>query len=146
MTRGERKRRVVVVDEAWLLLRAGGEGAARFMQRLAKSARKHWCGLTAVTQDVDDVISSELGRSVVTNASHKVLLGQEPQAMPALAKAFNLSDGERSFLLTCDRGQGLLIVGTERAGIRVVASEAEHSLATSSPSELEELEAGERAP
>ncbi|MFN2613474.1 MAG: VirB4 family type IV secretion system protein, partial [Actinomycetota bacterium] len=46
VTRGERRRRVVVVDEAWLLLRAGGEAGAQFMWRLAKSARKYWCGLT----------------------------------------------------------------------------------------------------
>jgi type IV secretory pathway VirB4 component len=136
VARGERRPRLVVVDEAWWLLGTGRDAGARFLQRLAKSARKHWCGLTTITQDVADVLSTELGQAVVTNAAHQVLLGQSPQAMDTLARAFNLSEGERSYLLTCDRGQGILVVGTERAALQVVASEAEHRWATSDPAEL----------
>jgi len=136
VSRGERRPRIVVVDEAWWLLGAGGDAGARFLQRLAKSARKHWCGLTTITQDVADVLSTDLGQAVVTNAAQQVLLGQSPQAMEALARAFNLSAGEQSYLLTCDRGQGILAVGTERAALQVVASEAEHRLATSDPAEI----------
>ena len=136
VARGESRPRVVVVDEAWWLLGAAGDAGARFLQRLAKSARKHWCGLTTITQDVADVLATDLGQAVVTNASHQVLLGQSPQAMEALAKAFNLSEGERNYLLTCDRGQGILAFGTERAALQVIASEAEHRLATSDPAEL----------
>ncbi len=143
VARGERRPRVVVVDEAWWLLGAGRDAGARFLQRLAKSARKHWCGLTTITQDAADVLSSELGQAVVTNAAHQVLLGQSPQAMEALARAFNLSEGEQSYLLTCDRGQGILAVGTERAALQVVASEAEHRLATSDPAEIAALEGEE---
>lgn len=143
VARGERRPRVVVVDEAWWLLGAGRDAGARFLQRLAKSARKHWCGLTTITQDAADVLSSELGQAVVTNAAHQVLLGQSPQAMEALARAFNLSEGEQSYLLTCDRGQGILAVGTERAALHVVASEAEHRLATSDPAEIAALEGEE---
>ncbi|MGH2693325.1 MAG: VirB4 family type IV secretion system protein [Actinomycetota bacterium] len=136
VVRGERRPRVVVVDEAWWLVAAAGGAGARFMQRLAKSARKHWCGLTAISQEVGDLLSTDLGRAVVANAAHQVLLRQEPQEAEALARVFNLSDGERSYLLTCDKGQGILAVGTERAALQVVASEAEHRLATSSPAEL----------
>lgn len=140
VTRGERRPRIVVVDEAWLLLRGGGEASARFMQRLAKSARKYWCGLTTITQDVADVIGTDLGQAVVTNASHQVLLGQSPQAIEALAKAFNLSEGEQAYLLTCDQGEGIVVVGTERAALRIVASDREHTLATSKPAELDAME------
>ena len=62
-----RRRRLVVVDEAWLLMREP-EGA-RFLFRLAKSARKLWCGVTVVTQDAADLLGSELGQAVVTNAA-----------------------------------------------------------------------------
>ena len=126
VARGERRPRVVVVDEAWWLLGAGGDAGARFLQRLAKSARKHWCGLTTITQDVADVLSTELGQAVVTNAAQQVLLGQSPQAMEALGRAFNLSAGEQSYLLTCDRGQGILVDrhragGAAGGGVRVRA-------------------------
>jgi len=141
VARGERRRRIVVVDEAWLLMGAGGGAGARFLQRLAKSGRKCWCGLTTITQDVADLLGSDLGQAVVTNASTQVLLGQSPQAIEALGRAFNLSDGERSFLLSCDRGEGILVLGSERAAIKVIASQREDELATSAPEDLEALEA-----
>lgn len=140
VTRGERRPRIVVVDEAWWLLGSGLDHAARFMQRLAKSARKNWCGLTTITQDVADVLGSDLGQSVISNAASHVLMGQSPQAVESLAKAFNLSDGEISYLLSCDQGQGLLSVGIERVPLQVEASPEERSLVTSHPAEVAELE------
>jgi hypothetical protein len=136
---GRREPRVVVVDEAWLLL--GEESAARVLARLAKSARKFWCGLTTVTQDVGDVLSSDLGQAVLTNSATQVLLRQSAQAIPALSQAFQLSDGERSYLQTCDQGRGLFCAGTERAALQVVASPEEHELVTSDPAELKAMEA-----
>jgi type IV secretory pathway VirB4 component len=131
---GERKPRIVVVDEAWMLL--GEDSAARFLGRLAKSARKYWCGLTTVTQDMEDVLSSDLAQAVLTNSATQVLLGQSSQAIPALAQAFSLSEGEQSYLQTCDQGHGLFCSGTERAALHVVASPEEHRLVTSKPAEL----------
>ncbi|MGH2767815.1 MAG: VirB4 family type IV secretion system protein, partial [Actinomycetota bacterium] len=140
VVRGERRHRIVVVDEAWWLLRSGSRHAAMFLHRLAKSARKHWCGLTTITQDVGDVLSSELGQAVITNASTHVLLGQSPQAIEALSRVFHLSKGEGSYLLSCQRGQGLLSLGSERAALQVIASEDEHALVTTDPAELAAME------
>jgi type IV secretory pathway VirB4 component len=130
-----RRRRLVVVDEAWLLMREP-EGA-RFLFRLAKSARKLWCGLTVVTQDAADLLGSELGQAVVANAATQVLLRQAPQTIEALAEAFRLSEGEKAFLLAARQGEGILAGGGERVAFRAVASSAEHRLVTSDPAELE---------
>lgn len=129
-----RKRRLVVIDEAWLLMR-DPEGA-RFLYRAAKSARKHWCGLTVVTQDAGDLLGTDLGQAVVANAATQILLRQAPQTIDALVEAFGLSDGERAFLLGARRGEGLLAAGTERVGFQAVASPAEHALITTNPAEL----------
>src|SRR5205823_11186505 len=99
-----RRRRLVMVDEAWLLMR--DDAGARFLFRLAKAARKHWCGLTVVTQDAADLLATELGQAVVANAATQVLLRQAPQTLPALASAFRLSTGEQQFLLGAERGEG----------------------------------------
>jgi type IV secretory pathway VirB4 component len=131
---GPARRRLVVVDEAWLLMRQA-EGA-RFLFRMAKSARKHWCGLSVVTQDADDVLGSPLGQAVVANAATQVLLRQAPQAIDALADAFGLSEGERAYLLGARRGEGLLAAGTDRVAFRAVASPLEHQACTSDPAEL----------
>jgi type IV secretory pathway VirB4 component len=139
---GPLRKRCVLVDEAWLLMRE--PAGARFLYRLAKSARKRWCGLTTVTQDAGDLLSSELGQSVIANAATQVLLRQAPQAIERIGEAFNLSAGERRYLLSCPTGSGLLVLanerGEERVPIQVVASAAEHQLVTSDPAELAELE------
>nr|WTA70775.1 DUF87 domain-containing protein [Micromonospora sp. NBC_00855] len=119
-------RRLVVVDEAWTLLR-DGEGA-RFLSRLAKSARKRRAGLAVITQDVGDLLGSELGQVVIANAATQVLLRQAPQAIDVIADVFGLTAGEARVLLCAGRGEGLLISGTHRVGFQAVASPQEHRL------------------
>jgi len=134
----ERRRRCVIVDEAWLVV-AEPAGAA-FLHRLAKSARKRWCGLTTVTQDAGDLLAGELGQAIVANAASQILLRQAPQALDRVASAFRLTEGERRYLLSCPRGHGLFVVGDERFALQIRASEAEHLLVTSDPAFLASLE------
>ena len=110
-----RRPRMVVVDEAWLLMRQ--PAGAEFLFRLAKSARKHWAGLTVATQDTGDLLSSELGRAVIANAATQILLRQAPQAIEEITRVFGLSDGERQFLLSAGLGQGLLAAGSQRVAL-----------------------------
>ncbi|MET7671719.1 VirB4 family type IV secretion system protein [Micromonospora luteifusca] len=119
-------RRLVVVDEAWTLLR-DGEGA-RFLSRLAKSARKRRAGLAVITQDVGDLLGSDLGQVVIANAATQLLLRQAPQAIDIIADVFGLTAGEARVLLNAGRGEGLLISGTHRVGFHAVASPQEHRL------------------
>jgi type IV secretory pathway VirB4 component len=107
-----RRRLVVVVDEAWQLLR--DPAAAGYLYRLAKSARKHWCGLTVVTQDPADVLATPLGQAIVQNAATQILLGQAPQAIQTLTRAFHLSQGEQAHLLAAQPGDALLLAGPHR--------------------------------
>jgi hypothetical protein len=136
-----RRRRLVVVDEAWTL--AQQPAGARFLYRLAKAARKHWCGLSVVTQDAADLLSTDLGQAVVANAATQVLLGQAPQALDRLTGAFHLTDGECQRLLAAPVGQGLLAgPGGQRAWFAALASPAEHPLLTTDPADPVQ-EAGE---
>ncbi|MFF7250467.1 VirB4 family type IV secretion system protein [Embleya sp. NPDC008237] len=130
----DRRRRLVVVDEAWLLMRDGEGG--RFLFRMAKAARKYWAGLAVVSQDAEDVLGTELGRAVVSNATTQILLRQAPQAAEVIAHAFDLSGGERDFLLSAERGEGLLLAGANRVSFAALASDAEHTLVTTDPAEI----------
>jgi hypothetical protein len=129
-----RRPRLVVVDEAWLLMKQ--PAGAEFLFRMAKASRKHWAGLTVSTQDTADVLSSDLGKAVVANAATQILLRQAPQAIDEITRAFDLSAGERQFLLSADRGQGLLSSGTQRVAFQAISSPTEHHLVTSDPAEL----------
>ncbi|WP_433304256.1 VirB4 family type IV secretion system protein [Actinoplanes sp. CA-030573] len=122
-------RRLVVVDEAWTLLR-DGEGA-RFLNRLAKSARKRRAGLAVVTQDAGDLLGSELGQAVVNNAATQILLRQSTQAIGVIADTFGLTAGEARLLLSAGRGEALLLSGSHRVSFQVVASAQEHPLCAS---------------
>lgn len=133
-----RRPRMVVVDEAWLLMRQ--PAGAEFLFRLAKSARKHWAGLTVATQDTGDLLSSDLGRAVVANAATQILLRQAPQAIEEITRVFGLSDGERQFLLSAGLGHGLLSAGSQRVAFAASASPTEHRLITTDPAELAALD------
>ena len=121
------RRRLVVVDEAWLLMR-DGEGA-RFLFRMAKAARKRAAGLCVITQDAADVLSTDLGLAVVSNAATQVLMRQSTQSIDAVAEAFSLTGGESRMLLSASRGEGLLVAGRSRIPFRSVGSRSEHVLA-----------------
>ncbi|WP_227999121.1 PrgI family protein [Nocardia australiensis] len=131
---GERRPRMITVDEGWLLM--SQPAGAQFLFKAAKSFRKHWAGLTVATQDCADVCSTELGRAIVSNAATQILLRQAPQAIDEVATAFHLSDGEQQFLLSAARGAGLLSVGSDRAVFGSLASATENAIITTDPSEL----------
>lgn len=129
-------RHLVVVDEAWLLMRDGA--GAGFLFRMAKAARKYWTGLAVITQDADDVLASPLGRAIVSNAATQVLLRQAPQAIDTITENFHLCHGEREFLLTATRGEALLLTGDRRHKVAFmsIAAPGEHEVVTTDPGEL----------
>ncbi|MFD7706989.1 VirB4 family type IV secretion system protein [Streptomyces sp. NPDC059786] len=129
-------RHLVVVDEAWLLMRDGA--GSRFLFRMAKAARKYWTGLAVVTQDADDVLASPLGRAIVSNAATQLLLRQAPQAIDVISENFQLCHGERDFLLSAGRGEALLLTGDRRHKVALISAAAsgEHEVITTDPGEL----------
>ena len=124
-------RQLVLVDEAWRLLTAGL--GAKFLLNLAKGARKYGSGLTVVTQDAADVLSTDTGRAVVSNAATQILLHQAPQAIDRVAEAFDLTDGKRAFLLSAGRGDALLACGTARVAFHSLASDIEANYVVTGP-------------
>jgi len=123
---GNREPSLVVVDEAWWLMQH--PDTARFLFRLAKTARKRRAGLTLVTQDVSDVLASPLGAAAVTNSALQILMKQAPQAIEQLARLFRLTTSEQSWLLSARAGEGLLLAQGKRVPFQVVASGAEAQL------------------
>jgi hypothetical protein len=103
---------------------------------MARQARKYYLGLTTVTQDVADFLATPEGHTVLANASAQLLLRQDASTIDAVGQTFRLSTGERHFLLSCGKGEGLFLLGGNRVALRVVASPQEHALATTDPTEV----------
>jgi len=140
--RKERKKRMLIVDEAWHLMQY--PDSARFMYSIAKRARKYYLGLTTITQDTEDFLSIDYGKAIVTNSSIQFLMKQSPAAVDRIAQVFYLSEGEKRLLLACNIGEGLFFAGEAHVALQVVASSQEHHLITTNPEELEYIEAEEK--
>ena len=138
--RRSRRPRLLLIDEAWTLIEHPEGG--RFLAGLARRARKHFLGLVTITQDVEDFLGSEWGRTVLANSSIQLLMKQDSTTIEAVAHAFRLSGGERQYLLGCHKGEGLLFARGAHVGLHVEASPAEHALMTTDPRELAERETG----
>ncbi|MFH1694761.1 MAG: ATP-binding protein [Patescibacteria group bacterium] len=138
LVRAELKKRIMVIDEAWLLMK--NEDSASFLFGLAKRSRKYYLGLTTITQDVEDFLNSPYGRPIISNSSLQLLLKQSPIAIDVIGKAFNLTDVEKDYLLEADIGQGLFIAGLKHAAIQIVPSYFEDKLITTDPEEVLDIE------
>ncbi|MBQ9684139.1 DUF87 domain-containing protein [Candidatus Saccharibacteria bacterium] len=133
IVRAEQKRRLLLVDEAWQLMKY--EDSANFLFSLAKRARKYYLGLTTITQDVEDFMSSKMGRAIVANSSMQLLLKQSASAVDVLSDVFKLTDEERKRLSNFPVGQGLFFAGQNHVHIQIVASNTEEDLITTNPTE-----------
>ena len=132
--RRELKKRMLVVDEAWYLMRS--PDSAAFMYGIAKRARKYFLGLPTITQDVEDFLATDYGKAIVTNSSIQILMKQSPAAIDKVAQVFYLSEGEKHLLMSSEVGEGLFFAGNNHVAMRIVASPDEHKLVTTKPSDI----------
>lgn len=138
IVRSERKKRILVIDEAWWLMTH--EDSAKFIYALVKRCRKYYLGVTTITQDVNDFLRSPYGQAIVTNSALQLLLRQSPAAIDLVQKTFLLTEGEKYLLLESAVGEGIFFAGLKHAAIKVVASYTEDQLITSDPKQLLEIE------
>jgi hypothetical protein len=61
---------------------------------------------------------------------------QDTTTIQTVVSEFGLSEYERSYLLTCERGDALLIADQNHVAVKVVAAENEHPLITTDPAEI----------
>ena len=131
IVRSEQKKRMLIVDEAWQLMKY--DDSANFLFSLAKRARKYYLGLTTISQDVEDFMGSKMGRAIVSNSSMQLLLKQSSSAVDVLSDVFKLTEEERKRLSNFPGGQGLFFAGQNHVHIQIIASDTEHQLISTSP-------------
>lgn len=132
--RRELKKRILVIDEAWWMMKE--EDTASFLFGLAKRGRKYYLGISTITQDVGDFLRSPYGLPIITNSSIQLLLKQSPTSIDLLQETFNLTDEEKYLLLESGVGEGIFFAGLKHVAIRIIASNTESQIITSDPSEI----------
>jgi conjugal transfer ATP-binding protein TraC len=140
--RSKLKKRMIVVDEAWVMMQH--EDAGSFMFSIAKRCRKYFAGLTTITQDISDFLASRYGKPIVTNSSIQLLLKQSPAAVDVIGDTFFLTDQEKFMLLESNVGEGIFFAGTKHVAIQIVASYSEDQLVTSNPAQILERREDEK--
>jgi len=134
----DRERKTLIIDEAWSLLRFAEHSRSIF--ELIKTARKFGLGIVIITQEVEDLLSSPAGKTILANTAWKYLSRQEPACIVGLAENFHLNQEEQNYLLTAMPGEGLLFAMNDHIPLRVVPSPSEYELITTNPDEVRKRE------
>jgi conjugal transfer ATP-binding protein TraC len=132
--RAQPEKRLLVIDEGWLLLEH--EESARFVAGLVRRARKYYLGVSIISQQANDFLKSDYGRAIASQSSLRILMRQDTTTIKNVVSEFNLSEYESDYLLTCGRGDALIIADQNHVSVHVVASEKEHPLITTNPAEV----------
>lgn len=128
------KKRLLVLDEAWYMMKY--QDSASFVYGIAKRARKYYLALTTATQDVEDFLSTDYGKAVLSNSSIQMLLKQSTAEVNQVTEIFYLTQGEKDLLLSANVGEGLFFAGQSHVAMQIVAAPFEHKMITSNPEEL----------
>ena len=128
------QKRMLVIDEGWILLQE--PESARFISNLVRRARKYYLGVTIISQQANDFLNQDYGKAIASQSSLRILMRQDTTTIKKVAEEFHLSAYEQHYLLTCDRGEALLIADQNHVAVKVVASEEEHPLLTTDPREV----------
>jgi type IV secretory pathway VirB4 component len=140
LIRAKLAKRLLFIDEAWIMMQ--NDDSATFLFSLVKRARKYYLGISTITQDVEDFLRSPYGRPIVTNSSIQLLLKQAPATIDIVAKAFDLTDNEKNFLLSAEIGTGIFFAGKRHVAIQIVPSYFEDQIITTNPEQLLEEKGG----
>lgn len=128
------EKRLLIIDEGWMLLEH--EESARFVAGLVRRARKYYLGVSIISQQANDFLRSDYGRAIASQSALRILMRQDTTTIKNVVSEFNLSEYEQNFLLTCERGDALIIADQHHVAVKVVASDKEHPLITTNPVEL----------
>jgi type IV secretory pathway VirB4 component len=132
------KKRLLILDEAWYLTKY--EDSASFVYGIAKRARKYYLGLTTATQDVQDFLSTDYGKAILSNSSIQILLKQSPTEIDIVSRVFGITQGEKDLLVSVGVGEGLFFAGQNHVVVKIVAAPYEKDLATSNPWDIQKMQ------
>jgi conjugation system TraG family ATPase len=94
-------RKMILIEEAWKAI--AKEGMAEYIKYLFKTVRKFFGEAIVVTQEVDDIIASEIVKeSIINNSDCKILLDQRKymNKFGSIQELLGLTEKEKSQILS----------------------------------------------
>lgn len=126
--RSEKKKRLLVCDEAWIMLQ--NEVSAEFLFWLVKRARKYGLGITTISQDIEDFMRSKYGKPIISNSSMQLLLKQSTTSIKSLEQLLGLSEAEKQRLVAASVWEWLLFAWQQHVALKILASAQEKAFIT----------------
>lgn len=134
--RKDKEPKVVLIDEGWSLLRS--KEAENYILEFIKTSRKYNASIGFITQEIEDLLRSEGGKSILNTTSTKILLRQNSSNLDLISKTLALNEKEQNYLLRAEKGNGLLITENGKFEFGVNAPPEVHKLITTDPNESKE--------
>jgi conjugation system TraG family ATPase len=97
-------RKMILIEEAWKALMK--EGFAEYIKYLFKTVRKFFGEAIVVTQEIEDIISSQVVKqAIVNNSDCKILLDQSKyqNKFDAIQELLGLTDKEKALVLSVNK-------------------------------------------
>jgi conjugation system TraG family ATPase len=98
-------RKVIVIEEAWKAI--AKEGMAEYIKYLFKTARKFFAKAVVVTQEIEDIISSEIIRqAIINNSDIKILLDQSKfqNKFGEIQELLGITEKQKAEILSINKG------------------------------------------
>lgn len=137
--------RLLFVDEAHVMMRT--DESAKFLEDIARRARKCHVGLTVLTQAPEDFLNSARpqGKFIFDQSSMQIVLRLKRKSLQALQDLLGLDDPEVNYLFAAAPGEGMIFAENDRALMSMhTASPQEYDMITTKPEEVAAIEAARR--
>lgn len=138
------KMKFIIFDECWKLLK--DEAGLIFIEEVFRTVRKYYCSATAISQDLNDFLSSKISSALLPNCTIKWILIQNQSDFTKMKEALGLNDNEVALIQSLYQEKGefseaFLLAGPERRTVAVIEpTPLELWLATTDPRDLSAIE------
>lgn len=98
-------KKIIMFDEAWAAL--SNDEMSGLIQWLAKTARKFNSKLIVVTQELNDILTSKVGKALINNCSEKLLLDLSnfKENFDEIQSILSLNDFQKAQILSINKGK-----------------------------------------
>lgn len=130
--------KIVLFDEVWQHLK--DPTAAKLLDQLYRTARKHHTSVLSISQQLEDFLSAEAQTSIIANSATRFILRTDRE-LTQLRNVFQLNETELSLIqgLTMRRGhfsEVFAAIGDDHLVLRIEPSPSEYWLCTTHPQDL----------
>jgi hypothetical protein len=127
------EKKALFMDEGWTMVNY--PSTEDYVRYIIKDSRKYNVSFVFITQELEDMLQSQAGRSILNNTATQFIFHQKESAMALMKTTLNLTPPEYEKLIACGKGEGLMLSDNIRLLFRVRTNQAEHMLITTDPNE-----------